>query len=35
VVEVPTDRARNVVLHREIWRAAAEALVTATSASAR
>ncbi len=35
VVEVPTDRARNVVLHREIWGGVAEALTTATSAPAR
>jgi 2-succinyl-5-enolpyruvyl-6-hydroxy-3-cyclohexene-1-carboxylate synthase len=35
VVEVPTNRARNVVLHREVWRAVAEALATATSACAR
>ncbi|MGI9146502.1 MAG: thiamine pyrophosphate-dependent enzyme, partial [Chloroflexota bacterium] len=26
VVEVPTERARNVVLHREVWRVVAEAL---------
>jgi 2-succinyl-5-enolpyruvyl-6-hydroxy-3-cyclohexene-1-carboxylate synthase len=35
VVEVPTNRVRNVVLHREVWRAVAEALATATSACAR
>ena len=26
VVEVPTDRARNVTLHRQVWRVVAEAL---------
>jgi 2-succinyl-5-enolpyruvyl-6-hydroxy-3-cyclohexene-1-carboxylate synthase len=26
VVEVPTDRARNVMLHRQVWRVVAEAL---------
>jgi 2-succinyl-5-enolpyruvyl-6-hydroxy-3-cyclohexene-1-carboxylate synthase len=35
VVEVPTDRARNVVLHRAVWRAVAEALSTATAAPVR
>jgi 2-succinyl-5-enolpyruvyl-6-hydroxy-3-cyclohexene-1-carboxylate synthase len=35
VVEVPTDRARNVVLHRDVWRAVTEALRTATSAPVR
>jgi len=34
-VEVPTDRARNVVLHRDIWREVAEALASATSAPVR
>jgi 2-succinyl-5-enolpyruvyl-6-hydroxy-3-cyclohexene-1-carboxylate synthase len=29
VVEVPTDRARNVVLHRDVWRAVGAALSTA------
>ena len=35
VVEVPTDRARNVVLHHEVWRAVAEALSPAVPAPAR
>jgi 2-succinyl-5-enolpyruvyl-6-hydroxy-3-cyclohexene-1-carboxylate synthase len=35
VVEVPTERARNVVLHREAWRVVAEALTSAVAAPAR
>jgi 2-succinyl-5-enolpyruvyl-6-hydroxy-3-cyclohexene-1-carboxylate synthase len=35
VVEVPTDRARNVVLHRNIWRVVAEALGSDVAAPAR
>ncbi len=35
VVEVPTERARNVVLHRAIWGRVAEALATLISAPAR
>jgi 2-succinyl-5-enolpyruvyl-6-hydroxy-3-cyclohexene-1-carboxylate synthase len=34
-IEVPTDRARNVVLHRDVWRAVADALATAISAPVR